>query len=185
MTAFQSRWLDWQPENSTDGREDDDNGTVHGTAPASPETPSQQTDRTDKSPSVSFVSASPKRFQPEIGGEAVASAVHDYAQEQPQPGDGISPSGWGDATEAVAWFLSSDPPGGPFVLWPGDPPHRAFVTVLHPALYWRALRADVVAGPGVGRDYWHAVRRDVTRLYTLFGNPCATAPTTRPRDNMA
>lgn len=71
---------------------------------------------------------------------------------------------WGDATEAVAWFMSSEPPSEPFALWEDDPPGQAFVTVLHPALYWRALRADVVAGPGVGRDYWHAVRRDVMRL---------------------
>ena len=83
---------------------------------------------------------------------------------------------WGDATEAVAWFMSSEPPCEPFVLWPGDPPHRAFVTVLHPALYWRALRADVMAGPGRARDMYGTVRRDVVRLYALFGNPCATKP---------
>ncbi len=83
---------------------------------------------------------------------------------------------WGDATEAIAWFMSSEPPSEPFVLWPGDPPQRAFVTVLHPALYWRALGADVVAGPGRARDMYGAVRRDVVRLYALFGNPCATEP---------
>lgn len=78
---------------------------------------------------------------------------------------------WGDAMEAIAWFMSSEPPGGPFELWPGDPPHRAFVTVLHPALYWCALRADVAVGPDRARDMYGAVRRDVVQLYALFGNP--------------
>ena len=83
---------------------------------------------------------------------------------------------WGDATEAVTWFLSSDPPGGSFVLWPGDPPHCAFVTVVHPERFWRALKGDIAAGPGRARDMYGAVRRDVVRLYELFGNPCATEP---------
>jgi len=82
---------------------------------------------------------------------------------------------WGDATEAVTWFMSSEPPGGPFVLWPGDPPRRAFVTVLHPERFWGALRADVAAGPGRARDMYGAVRRDVARLYSLFGNPAGAA----------
>lgn len=79
---------------------------------------------------------------------------------------------WGDAAEAVEWFLGSEPPSeSSFVLWPGDPPHRAFVTVVHPERFWRALRANVVAGPGCARDMYGAVRRDVVQLYALFGNP--------------
>lgn len=75
---------------------------------------------------------------------------------------------WGDAAAAVAWFLRSEPPSEPFVLR-RNPIERPFVTVLHPARYWRALRADVAAGPGRGRDAYGAVRADVLRLYELFG----------------
>ena len=52
MTAFQSRWLEWSP------LADPPENTL--------ETPTQRTDKTDKSPSVSFVSASPRRSEGEI-----------------------------------------------------------------------------------------------------------------------
>ncbi len=77
-------------------------------------------------------------------------------------------SQWGDAAAAVAWFLRSEPPSEPFVLR-RNPMGQPFVTVLHPARYWRALRADLGAGPGRGRDAYGAVRADVLRLYELFG----------------
>ena len=76
---------------------------------------------------------------------------------------------WGEATEAVAWFMSNEPPSEPFVLR-RNPQGRPYVTVLHPARYWRALRADVAAGPGRRRDAYGAVRADVLRLYELFGS---------------
>ena len=75
---------------------------------------------------------------------------------------------WGDAATAVAWFLRSEPPSEPFVLR-RNPMGQPFVTVLHPARYWNALRADLAAGPGRGRDFYGAVRADVMRIYDLFG----------------
>ena len=75
---------------------------------------------------------------------------------------------WGDAAAAVAWFLRSEPPSEPFVLR-RNPMGRPFVTVLHPARYWRALKVDLAAGPGRGRDAYGAVRADVLRLYELLG----------------
>lgn len=75
---------------------------------------------------------------------------------------------WSEAAAAVAWFLRSEPPSEPFVLR-RNPMGQPFVTVLHPARYWRALRADLAAGPGRGRDTYGAVKADVLRLYELFG----------------
>ena len=81
---------------------------------------------------------------------------------------GVATHEWGDAAEAVAWFLASEPPSEPFVLR-RNPMGQPFVTVLHPARYWRALRADIAAGPGRGRDAYGAVKADVLRLYELLG----------------
>lgn len=75
---------------------------------------------------------------------------------------------WGDAAEAVAWFLRTEPPSEPFVPR-RNPMGQPFVTVLHPERYWRALMGDLAAGPGTGRDTYGAVRADVLRLYELFG----------------
>ena len=55
-------------------------------------------------------------------------------------GADISPNGWGDAAEAVAWFLASEPPSDPFVLR-RNAVGLPSITVLHPTWYWRALRA--------------------------------------------
>ncbi len=96
--------------------------------------------------------------------------------EPVRPAPPLPSPAWGDAAEAVQWFLSSEPPGKPFVLWEGDPPGRAFVTVLHPESFWRRLRGDVLAGPGVGRDTWGAVRADVLRLYELFASRAGGQP---------
>lgn len=79
-----------------------------------------------------------------------------------------SPYGWGEAAVAVAWFLRSEPPSEPFVLR-RNPMGQPFITVLHPARYWRALKVDLAAGPGRGRDAYGAVRADVLRLYELLG----------------
>ena len=147
MTAFTSRWLDWQPSNSTEGREDGGNGSVRGTTSPTPETLIQRTDRTDKSPSVSFVSASPKRFQPEFG------AV---------PGDGafdesVLPSGWGDASALVEWFLTTEPPSQSLELCKG-------VVIANPALWWAALMRDIAEGPNGPRARYGAMQADLRRL---------------------
>lgn len=76
---------------------------------------------------------------------------------------------WGDAAAAVAWFLRSEPRSKPFVLR-RNAVGLPSITVLHPAWYWRALRADVAAGPGRGRDGYGAVGADVLRLYEHFGD---------------
>ncbi len=77
MTAFASRWLDWQPSNSTEDGAHAGNDGVRSPAPSTYETPIQQTDKTDKRASVSFVSASSKRFRPETGGVGGGAAEHD------------------------------------------------------------------------------------------------------------
>ncbi len=165
MTAFTSRWADWKPSNSTEGRKDGGNGGVRGIAPPTPETPIQRTDRTDKSPSVSFVSASPERFQP----ETVFGAEHDSIREQARSNGSNSPPGWGDATAAVEWFLGTEPPRAPFVMVWSDHATRPAVTISDPARYWRDLRTDLAAGARLGRDHVGAVRADLKRLYQLFG----------------
>ena len=110
----------------------------------------------------SLYSYGPRSAQP------VARALLDYKPEVMAALNARIAGRWGDVTKAVAWFMSSEPPSEPFVLWEGYPPGRAFVTVRHPALYWCALGADVAVGPGRARDMYGAVRCDVVRLYTLF-----------------
>ena len=91
------------------------------------------------------------------------------AEREGEPkGADISPNGWGDAAEAVAWFLASKPPSEPFVLR-RNAVGLPTITVLHPSRYWRELRADLAAGPGRVRDTYGAVKADVQRLYELFG----------------
>ena len=82
MTAFASRWLDWQPSNSAEDGAHAGNDGVRSPAPSTYETPNQRTDKTDKKASVSFVSASSKRFQPETGGDAGGTAEHDGTQSR-------------------------------------------------------------------------------------------------------
>ena len=55
MTAFRPRWLEWNSPKINQ------------------ETPTQRTDKTDKSPSVSFVSASPKHSEGEIYDNDIAN----------------------------------------------------------------------------------------------------------------
>ena len=60
MTAFKSRWLDWEPA----------------------QTPTQQTDNTDKSPSVSFVSVAPGRLDSRAHEAAVAAWINTHPPTQ-------------------------------------------------------------------------------------------------------
>jgi hypothetical protein len=59
MIAFRSQWLEWEP--------------TTGPPKNTLETPNQRTDKTDKSPSVSFVSASPRRSEGEFNENGVAN----------------------------------------------------------------------------------------------------------------
>ncbi len=65
MTAFTSRWLGWKPTITTDRRDSALAGECSEAVHAKSETPIHRTDKTDKSPSVSFVSASPEDPQPD------------------------------------------------------------------------------------------------------------------------
>ena len=71
---------------------------------------------------------------------------------------------WGDAAIVVKWFMSSDSPAAPFVLKPA-------VRITDPATYWRRLRGDIAAGPGVARDTYGAVRDELKRLHAIFASP--------------
>ena len=166
MTAFTSRWADWKPSNSTEGRQDGGNSGVRGAASSTPETAIQRTDRTDKSPSVSFVSASPERFQPEIGCVADGGANVDGTREQAWFDGSDSPPGWGDATAAVAWFASWTPPAEPFQLKPG-------ITILDPHRWRQSIAADIAQGPSGPRARYGALQDDLRRLHELFGEDTA------------
>ena len=167
MTAFASRRLDWQPSNSTEDGAHAGNDGVRSTAPSTSETPIQRTDKTDKSPSVSFVSATPKRFQPETG----CDAERDGIREQARSDGGNSPLRWGDATTAVEWFRDSEPPAEPFVLvWSGRG-QRPAVKITDPEAYWQRLTLDVAQGPTGPRARYGALQDDLKRLHGLFGPP--------------
>ena len=126
MSVYQPKWHDWTPKEAR-----------------------VSTDKTDKSPSVSFVSASPGRSEDEFGVDDVANRHGGLLVK------------WGDAADSVAWFLGSQPPTEPFQLMPG-------VTILDPVRWWESLRDDVAAGPGTRRDRYGAVKNDLIRLYALF-----------------
>lgn len=72
--------------------------------------------------------------------------------------------GWGGASHAIEWFLSSNPPAEPFVL-------KRAVWITDPAAYWQKLRRDIGVGPGVARDAYGAVRDELRRLYAMFAVP--------------
>ena len=74
---------------------------------------------------------------------------------------------WGDAAEAVEWFMVSHPPTAPFVLVKGHHNCPA-VTVTDPERWWRSMAADVGVGPGTRRDAHGAVRGDLLKLHALF-----------------
>ena len=170
MTAFTSRWLDWQPSNSTEGRENGGNGGVRGTASTTPETLIQRTDKTDKSPSVSFVSSSPRRIRPEMALDVEHGHDDDKPHELDHPRGGISSSGWDVETAAlIAWFRESTPPSEPFVMRRDQMGHP-FVTVLNPARYWQAVGADIEVGPSGPRARYGALQGDLSRLRRLFGH---------------
>ncbi len=159
MTAFASRWLDWHPSHSNEDGTQTENDGVRSTASSTPETSSQGTDKTDRRAFVSFVSASPKRFQPGIGGEAGdgAGAVHGGTREQAGVDDGVLPSGWGDASALVEWFLTTEPPSQSFELCKG-------VVIANPALWWTALMRDIAEGPNGPRASCGAMQADLRRL---------------------
>ena len=104
MTAFQSRWLEWSP-------------------PAVPPkntlgTPTQRTDKTDKSPSVSSVSASLRRSEGEIGsGLPISRTTADGVPPEwtagverlltlPHP-DGASPERWQTLLDDAMGFVEA------------------------------------------------------------------------------
>jgi hypothetical protein len=62
----------------------------------------------------------------------------------------------------IKWFLESSPPSDPFDLFP-------HVKVIHPARWWRNLKADIAAGPGGPRAKYRALQKDLKRLAELFG----------------
>ena len=70
---------------------------------------------------------------------------------------------WGDAlTVWISWFMEAEPPMEPFEL------HKA-VMVARPALFWKALKGDVLAGPAGPRAQTGAMQADIKRLFELFG----------------
>ncbi len=152
MPTFQSRWLDWEP----------------------PQTLIQRTDRTDKSPSVSIVSASPKRVEGESASVDHPSAEPgciqktppkaliqrtDKADKSPRPTEET----WdGEMAELVRWFLTTHPPTKPFELSKG-------VTIIRPALWWTVMRRELALGPhGTPRARAGALREDLLKLAALM-----------------
>ncbi len=85
---------------------------------------------------------------------------------QPRPKPPIrSATEWSNETTAlVEWFLTTEPPPRPFPLFP-------HVIVANPVHYWNYLRADIAAGPGVGRAYYGAFQKDLRRLAELMDGP--------------
>ncbi len=173
MTAFKSRWADWEPSNSTEGRADAGNGGVHGTAPPTSEAPIHRTDKTDNSASegeagqiVSFVSATPNRIVPETR----CDNEHDSSRDQARLNDGNSPIGWDTETAAaIEWFLTSEPPAEPFVLRWCERGIRPAVEITNPKAFWRSLMVDVNWGPAGPRARYGALQDDLRRLHDLFG----------------
>ena len=109
------------------------------------ETPIQRTDNTDNMQTVSFVSTADR-----------------HIQEGP---DSSSTAGWDTETaRIVEWFLATPPPAKPFDLFP-------HVRVIHPARWWRHLKADIATGPQGPRARYGALQKDLRRLAELFGGP--------------
>ena len=188
MTAFKSKWADWEPE-----------------------TPSQRTDKTDKRASVSSVSTSPTHIQgtnvdsgrdettPDAltygtdktdkrgdghrdafeeraailqfdGGfsreEAERRAAVDQAQDLVMTRVFMNTlSNWDvETARLVDWFLTTEPPEGPFALYP----HHY---IARPGPYWEYVKDNLRLGPGGPRARWRALQKDLRRLAELFGGP--------------
>ena len=170
MTAFTSRWLGWEPRNTT-GRRDIPGGGVEPAPPAAKsETPIERTDRTDKRASVSFVSPTPKGIQPETGAIGGVVPDADGANWLGQAKTGFSPSGWeAETAGAIAWFMASESPAEPFVLVWSDRGARPAVKITSPEAFWRSLRTDIEHGPSWARSHYGALQDDLRRLHGLFG----------------
>ena len=76
---------------------------------------------------------------------------------------------WGDAAEAVAWFLASEPPSEAFVLRWCDRGIRPAVTITDPEAFWHYLARDVAQGPTGPRARYGALQDNLKRLHGLFG----------------
>ena len=152
MPTFQSRWLSWEPTH----------------------TPIQRTDRTDKSPSVSFVSASTKRVEGESAPADHTSAEPGCIQKTPpkapmqrtyKADKSTRPTEetWdGEMAELVRWFLGTHPPTEPFELCRG-------IAVIKPALWWAVMRRELVLGPhGTPRARTGALQQDLRLLHALM-----------------
>ena len=90
MTAFQSRWLEWSPP------ADSPKITL--------ETPTQRTDKTDKSPSVSFVSASPRCSEGDFHANDAANRHKPRPALSPVPLTALYPVPPGDEWLADGWY---------------------------------------------------------------------------------
>ncbi len=141
MTAFRSRWLEWDGPQTPRGRTDKTDKRVC----AESETPLKRTDKTDKSPQTPLLSVlsvpNPSVFQPETSETAAA---------------------WGDLAPIVEWFLSAEPPATPFKLKQG-------ITITDPARWWADIIADIAAGPEGPRARYGALQDDVMRAWQMFG----------------
>ena len=184
MTAFKSKWADWEPE-----------------------TPSQRSDKSDKRASGTFGTSSPTRIRGQNvnsdRGKDAPDTLTPRSAKSDRRGDGDqgafeeraailqfdgeftreeaerratvdltrdevavrTATTWDAETEAlIRWFLTTTPPEGPFQLYP-------HVHVARPAGYWRSMRANLRLGPGGPRARWGALQKDLRRLGELFGGP--------------
>ena len=92
MTGFASKWLTWEPPETSRVRTD----KTDKSQPATLETPKVRTDKTDRSPFVSFVSAYSAHSQGNV------AKVDE---------------GWDPETAVlISWFLKTAPPAKPFEL---------------------------------------------------------------------
>lgn len=148
MSGFTSRWMEWE----------------------SSKTPIQQTDKADKSPSVSFVSEPPKRLEEKTTPKSDLSSFPQMPTEQTDKtdkrvaSDTLRPNGDGwdaEAARLIEWFLTTEPPSQPFELC------RA-VTVARPDIWWSSLRQDIAEGPNGPRAYTGALQSDLRKLWSYF-----------------
>ena len=82
---------------------------------------------------------------------------------------------WGDAAEAVAWFLATEPPSEPFVLVWSDRGQRPAVKITDPEAYWNHLARDVGRGAAGHRAKFGGLQHDLSQLSRLFGGGCLDA----------
>ncbi len=144
MTAFRSEWLDWTPQ-----------------------TPFQQTDKTDERAFVGFVGSIPAHISPPNDESGPPETPEGTPLETPiQRTDKTDKRYQWDAETGrlIEWFLRTPPPPKPFSLYPG-------VTVLRPDRFWESLKGDIAGGPAAARARSGALQKDLRRLIELFGPP--------------